>query len=242
MRMYDFECRSAWKRCATKQVSFQHGSPGLKICHSTAFGRHHFTGEGWLLMVQCCINTWVVSLADGTGEEGVKTIELNMLEFSDLDQFCSLLDSFIFHIILPLADKWHTWSFVSHLNFIKKNVGFFCIFPSWSWWQTKEEAFSYLLLTNYLFLNSPEIFPVPQLLLKISHAAATMHWHDSKFLLSNGKPVPNVWSFFLLQKKWTIAMIIAANLSSDSGRFFCTSAFKKMTFIRCKAYKYFLTV
>lgn len=161
-----------------------------------------------------------------------------MLDLSDLDQCCSLLDSFIFHVILPPADT----PGVLFLNFQKKNARFFCLFPSWSWWYTKEEAFMCLLHTINLFLNSSENFLIPQLLLKISHAAATMYWHDSQFLLSNGKPVPNMCCFFLLQKKWTIAKIIAANLSLYSGRFFCTSAFQKMTFIRCKAYKYFLTV
>lgn len=139
--------------------SRSHFSMGLQDWTSAI--PQHLVRRGWLLMVQCCINTWVVSLmADGTGEEGVKTIEFNMLDLSDLDQFWSLPDSFIFHIILSLAGKWHTWSSVSHLNFLKENVGVFCIFPFWSWWQTKEEAF------RYLFLNSPEIFQVRQLLLK----------------------------------------------------------------------------
>lgn len=78
------------------------------ICHPTAFGaKDHFIGEMWLFMVQRCINTWEVSLADGLGEEGVKIVEFSMLDLSDLDQPCFLLDSFIFHVILPLVGKWH---------------------------------------------------------------------------------------------------------------------------------------
>lgn len=96
----------------------------------------------------------------------------------------------------------------------------------------------------FIFFNSLpcEVFQYLLLLLvKILCAATAMYWHDSHFLLGNGEPIQNMLSF-LLQKKWTVAKITAANLSSDSGRFFCTSAFQKMTFIRCKAYKYILTV
>ena len=46
-----------------------------------------------------------MTLADGVGEEGVKFVELSVLYLSDLDQSCSLLDSFIFHVILPLVGK-----------------------------------------------------------------------------------------------------------------------------------------
>jgi len=98
---------------------------------------------------------------------------------------------------------------------------------------------------QFIFLN-----PLPcehfqnllLLLLNISHAATAVYWHDSQFLLSNGESVQNTLRLLLLQKQWTVAKITAANMSSDSGTFFCTSAFQKMTFIRCKAYKYVLTV
>lgn len=175
------------------------------ICHPRAFGaRDYFIGEVQLFRVQCCINTWDVIPTGWVKEEGVKIVELGMLDLSDLDQSCSLFDSFIFHVMLSLGGKWHTCSSVSHMNLLKENV--FCIFHSSNWWKTGGRIQVLAPYCWFIFLNSLpcELFQyLLLLLLKISYAAAPIYWHDSQFLLSNCEPVQNTLSFLLLQKKWT---------------------------------------
>lgn len=132
-------------------VSSEHGSPRPQHlpphciwCQGT-FYRWDVAVYGSVLHKHLrCSPCWRV------GEEAVKIVELSMLDLSDLDQSRSLFDSFIFHVILPLVGKGHTWSSVSHLNLLKKNVVFY-IFPSSSWWKTEEEGYRSLWHTVHLY-------------------------------------------------------------------------------------------
>lgn len=75
------------------------------IFHPTVFGSRDQISNVPLFKPQRCTTTSNRTLIDGAGEEGVKVVELSMLDLPDWDQFCSLLDGFVFQVILPQTGK-----------------------------------------------------------------------------------------------------------------------------------------
>lgn len=161
--MYNVKSSGSSKRCcATQQVSFEHESPGWQHLPSHSiwcqgpFYRRDVAVYGSALHKHMRSKPCWWAWGGGSRDCWVQYVRL-------VRSGSALLPAWQLHISChPTSSRQVTWSSVSCLNLLKKNV-VFCIFASSSWWKTEEEGYRSLCHTINLFSEVLFVwtFPVP---------------------------------------------------------------------------------